>query len=80
MTKNAEAILRDALDLDEGERAEMAAALLESLEPAADEHEIELAWREEVKRRVAEIDGRQAELIPWETVRDQLLARLNDRS
>ena len=66
MTKNAEAILRDALDLDEGERAEMAAALLESLEPAADEHEIELAWREEVKRRVAEIDGRQAELIPWE--------------
>ena len=58
----------------------MAAALLESLEPPVDEHDIELAWREEVKRRVAEIDAGQAELIPWETVRNQLLARLNDRS
>ena len=80
MTKNAETLLRDALDLDESERAEIAAALLESLEPDADEHEIELAWREEVRRRIAAVDSGQAELIPWEEVRDQLFARLNERS
>ena len=80
MTKAAEALLRDALDLDERERAEMAAALLESLEPAVDEAEIEQAWQEEVARRVAALDSGQAELIPWEEVRKQLLSRLNERS
>ena len=80
MTKSAETLLREALDLGEAERAEMAAVLLESLEPAANEGEILEAWREEVRRRIAAVDGGQAELIPWEEVRDQLYARLNDRS
>jgi putative addiction module component (TIGR02574 family) len=79
MTKKAEALLHDALDLDAAERAEVAAALLESLEPAANEDEIEQAWREEVTRRVAMLDSGQVELIPWEQVRNELLARLNDR-
>jgi len=77
MTKAAETLLRDALDLDESERAEMAGALLESLELPVDEHEIEQAWREEVQRRVADADAGRAELIPWEEVRDQLFARLH---
>ena len=76
MTKNAEALLREALGLAEAERAEMAAALLDSLGPPVDEHEIEQARREEVTRRIAAIDSGQAEL-PWEEVRDQLFARLN---
>lgn len=80
MTRNARALLRDALELDETERAEVAAALLESIEPRADEHEIETAWREEVRRRVAAIESGKAELIPWEKVRNQLFARLNERS
>ena len=57
----------------------VAAALLESLEPEADENEIELAWREEVRRRVESIDRGEVQLIPWENVRDELLARLNDK-
>ncbi|HET9766745.1 MAG TPA: addiction module protein [Thermoanaerobaculia bacterium] len=80
MTKTAEALLRDALDLDEQERAEMAVALLESLEPSVNEAEIEQAWHEEVRRRIAAVDSGQAELIPWEEVRKQLFARLNERS
>jgi len=58
----------------------MAAALLESLEPAVDEHEFEQAWREEVRRRIAAVDSGQAEFIPWDEVRDQLRARLNARA
>lgn len=80
MTKTAEALLRDALDLDERERADMAVALLESLEPAVNQAEIEQAWHEEVQRRIAAVDSGQAELIPWEEVRKQLFARLNERS
>jgi putative addiction module component (TIGR02574 family) len=80
MTKTAEALLRDALDLDERERADMAVALLESLEPEVDEAEIEQAWRHEVQRRIAAADAGQAELIPWEEVRNRLFARLNERS
>ena len=80
MTKTAEALLRDALDLDEQPRADMAVALLESLEPNVDEAEIEQAWRQEVQRRIAAADSGQAELIPWEEVRNQLFSRLNERS
>ncbi|HXT22258.1 MAG TPA: addiction module protein [Thermoanaerobaculia bacterium] len=80
MTKTADALLRDALELGEQDRADMAAALLESLEPAVDEAAIAQAWDEEVQRRVAEIDSGQAELIPWEEVRRQLFSRLNERS
>ncbi len=58
----------------------MAVALLESLEPAVNEAEIEQAWHEEVQRRLAAVDSGEAELIPWEEVRRQLFARLNERS
>jgi putative addiction module component (TIGR02574 family) len=79
MTRISEALLRDALDLDESERAEMAAALLERLEPAVDEQAIEQAWREEIRRRVEEIESGKVELVPWEEVRNQLFSRLNER-
>lgn len=79
MTRETAALLRDSLALDESERAEMAAALLESLEPEADEHEIGLAWRDEVRRRLAELDRGETQLVEWSTVRDEMLARLNAR-
>lgn len=79
MTKHGEAILQQALGLEEGERAQLAASILESLEPRVDEREIEQAWREEVRRRVADLDEGRVELVPWDDVRDQLLARLSVR-
>ena len=68
-------VLRQALNLPEEERAEIAGALLESIEPPADV-EIEQAWREEVARRIAALDAGQARTVPWEEVREQLYARL----
>ena len=68
-------ILRQALSLPEEQRAEVAGALLESLEPPADV-DVEQAWREEVTRRIASLDADQAETIPWEEVREKLYARL----
>ena len=79
MTKAAELVLKKALELDDSERAEIAGALLSSLEPEP-EADIEAAWREEVRRRVDEIESGQAELVPWEEVRERLFSRLHDRS
>jgi putative addiction module component (TIGR02574 family) len=78
MERNAEALLRKALALPEADRANLAGALLESLEPPED-IEVEAAWREEVAARVAALDAGEVETVPWEEVRDRLFARLRER-
>lgn len=77
MTK-ADAILQAALALDESERSELAGLLLKSIEPPA-EAQVEAAWGDEVRRRVAKIESGQAKLVSWEEVREQLVRRLNGR-
>ena len=36
--------------------------------------DVETAWYEEIKRRLAEIDSGSVELIPWEEVRAELFS------
>lgn len=76
MERTAETLLEEALALPEADRAEVAGALLNSLEPA-EEADIEGAWRLEVTARVAALDAGEVETIPWSGVRDRLLARLS---
>lgn len=78
MEPTAKSILQEALTLSETDRADVAGALLQSLEPV-EETDIDAAWREEVARRVAAADAGEIETIPWETIRDRLLARLHER-
>lgn len=49
MSRHAETVLRGALTLPEQDRAEIAGALLESLEPEP-EVDVEIAWHLFVKR------------------------------
>ena len=75
MTKSND-ILEDALHLPEPERARIAERLITSLEPGDEAQvEIELAWQEEVEKRVAQIDRGEAKCRPWEEVRDELKAK-----
>lgn len=60
-----EEVVRAALALPEDERAVIAAALLESLEPEVDPA-IDEAWRDEIRRRLTAIEAGEEELIPWE--------------
>lgn len=71
MSETAEALLKKALSLDEKDRASIAGALIESLhgEPEAG---MEEAWEAEIKRRVAELDARSVETVPWSEVRERL--------
>ena len=76
--RKAEALLQEALSLPDDERAEIAGALLESLEPAPEE-DVETAWRQEVAARVAALEAGEMTTTPWEEIRDRFLARLSER-
>ena len=71
MSDAVENLLKKALSLDEQDRASLAGALIESLhgEPEAG---VDEAWEAEIKRRVAELDARSVETVPWSVVRERL--------
>jgi len=64
-------LLRQALRLDEKDRAALAGALIESLhgeaEPGAEE-----AWEAVIKRRVEELEAGAVETVAWSVVRERL--------
>ena len=78
MSRTVEELFREASELQESERAELAGLLLESIEGEPDPG-VEAAWAEEVERRVRQIDSGEVKTIPWEEVRARLHARLNAR-
>jgi hypothetical protein len=71
MKTSTQKIINDAMPLDPRARALVAETLLESLDIGAD-FDVSEAWRIEIKRRCAEIDGGALTLIPG----DQALAGL----
>jgi putative addiction module component (TIGR02574 family) len=77
MHRNARAVLNAALRLPEADRAEIAGALVASLEPAEDGC-LEPGWRDEIAARVAKTNAGEVETIPWAEVRARLLARLSE--
>jgi putative addiction module component (TIGR02574 family) len=66
---------REAFDLPEQERAELADLLFASLEEATADPDVEAAWAAEAHRRWQEIEAGRAETVPWEEVRSKLLHR-----
>ena len=78
MARRIEELYREAVELPEKDRAELAGLLLESLESDPDP-DVELAWSEEIERRVREIESGKVRMIPWEQVRAELHARLGQK-
>jgi len=64
----ASELLKKALELPEKERADLAASLIDSLDPTID-HDVEAAWQEEIARRIGDIETGKVKPIPWEEVR-----------
>ena len=71
MVTNRDDIFRGALLLDEQDRADLIAALIESLDSEVEEG-VEEAWRNEIERRAKELESGAVESIPWEVVRERL--------
>lgn len=62
-----EEVVRQALALDEHDRAEVAARLLDSLE-----EEEEDGWASELERRAAELESGAVQGVSWEDLRERL--------
>jgi putative addiction module component (TIGR02574 family) len=75
MATSATELLKQALELKEEERAELASLLIESLDEPAEEG-VEAAWVKEIERRMAELDSGSAKTLPWDEVREKLHGRL----
>jgi putative addiction module component (TIGR02574 family) len=71
MEKEAADLLAKALRLPDEARAALADSLLESLDTEVDDG-AEEAWRQEIHRRLAEIDAGAVQLVPWEEARKRL--------
>jgi putative addiction module component (TIGR02574 family) len=73
-----EHLLTEAMKLNGVERVELAQRLLETVTEAdvhAIDPEIDAAWREEARRRSAQIRSGEAKTIPWEVVRREIFGR-----
>jgi putative addiction module component (TIGR02574 family) len=73
MARDLKELLRDAAELPESDRAMLAGAMIESLDPKPTP-EVKAAWSREIERRVREIDDGTVELIDWDDVRAELFA------
>jgi putative addiction module component (TIGR02574 family) len=71
MRPTAADLLKQALTLDEKDRASVAGALIESLHGQTDP-DAEEAWDVEIRRRIEELESGAVETIPWAEVRERL--------
>jgi putative addiction module component (TIGR02574 family) len=65
-------VLAEALALEPDDKARIARELIQSLEKA--EPDAEALWRDEIRRRIDEIEAGTAELEDWAAVRERLRA------
>ena len=70
-TSTVTGIIKQALKQPEKERARIAETLITSLDYTPDA-DVELAWQEEIGKRLKEIDSGKVKCIPWEDVRKRL--------
>jgi putative addiction module component (TIGR02574 family) len=67
MSRKMAHLLEEALHLSEQDRAELVARLIDSLEPPAEDDVA--SWREEIARRLADLDQGRVQTVPWSEAR-----------
>jgi putative addiction module component (TIGR02574 family) len=72
MNTTAKQLYDNALALPDSERAELAAWLIESLDPGVDP-EVEEAWDAEIQRRIEDLDSGRVTAVPWPEARRMIL-------
>ena len=72
MNTTAKQIYDNALHLPDSDRAELAAWLIESLDPEVD-RDVEETWAAEINRRIDELDSGAVTAVPWPEARRIIL-------
>jgi putative addiction module component (TIGR02574 family) len=75
MENNAGEILKQALSLPPEARAALADFLLDSLDTEVDE-EAGQRWREEIRKRISELDSGAVRAVAWPDVHARLSTRI----
>ena len=73
MSQPADKLFQEAQALPEEERALLALQLLDSVGESGPE--LERAWRDEVRQRLADIDAGRTALASWDEARRRIFAR-----
>jgi putative addiction module component (TIGR02574 family) len=71
MDEKLKAILENALNMPEEQRAFIAGRLIDSLDDKVDE-DVETAWQQEIQKRIAGAEKGEATFISWEEVKKRL--------
>ncbi|MBF0436887.1 MAG: addiction module protein [Magnetococcales bacterium] len=71
MPSLGQTLVSQAMQLPEKDRAELAARLLRSLDQGKDAY-VEDAWKEEVRRRVLDLEEGRTTSSPWTEARERL--------
>ena len=84
MNAKAEQLLAAALSLSETDRADLANALLNSLQAATSNDEpmapeVQAAWADVIRRRVDDLEAGRASTVSWDTVHQELLESIGRR-
>ena len=74
MATSAQKLFEEAMRLDPKERATLVRLLIDALDAKSDEG-AEDAWRDEVERRITELDSGTVQAVPWEELRARLYQR-----
>ena len=70
MTRNAQRLLAEAMQLDPNERAKLAAELLSSLDDQ--DEDVKTAWAAEIARRVADAEADPDDEEDWRTALEDI--------
>ena len=76
MSRDVGEILKEALALPPEARAALAESLWDSLDSEVDS-DAENAWRQEIRRPLADLNSGAVIAIPWSEARLQLVAKLS---
>jgi len=77
MTQEADKLLKQALALLAEDRAALAGSLISSLDTVIGAS-AEGAWRDEISRRIEELDSGKAKTISWDDVQRRIAAKLKN--
>ena len=72
MSTAADTLFQAALQLPEGDRADLAARLMDTIEGDTDADWSD-AWSAEISKRIDELDQGKVKTIPWDEVRRMML-------
>ena len=78
MSPETDELLQKAMSLPPEDRASLASSLIDSLDQTVDE-DAEIAWQQEIARRMDEVTSGKVKTIPWREVQRKSRALLHGK-